>query len=49
MVDEKRKKPKKVTRGDNKWAGIEADVPEISMSASYKKEYTMMNVVAFSK
>jgi len=49
FVDERRKRTEEVTRGDEKQARIEEEVPEVSMSASNQEKRTIRQVVAFSK
>jgi len=49
FMDERRKRMEVVTRGDEKRACIEEEVPEVSMRASNQKTQTTRKAVAFSK
>jgi hypothetical protein len=46
-VDERRKRTYEVTRGDDKRAHIEEEVPEVSTSASNREKRTIRKAVAF--
>jgi hypothetical protein len=48
-VEEKWKRMDEVTSGKDKWARVEEDVLEVSMSASNQEERTVRTAVAFSK
>jgi len=49
FVDERRKRTDEVTRGDDKRARIEEEVPEVSTSAGNQEKRTISKAVAFSK
>jgi hypothetical protein len=48
-VEEKWKTMDEVTSGKDKWARVEENVLEVSMSASDQEERTVSTAVAFSK